>query len=76
MDNELVFLDLRRQSDVDQNLLSKFTNTTSDSRISDQHLRSKRTGSLSAIYTFLTSLYVSKEEACDESCLLKKTFED
>ena len=29
-------------SDVDQNLLSKFTNKTSDSRISDQHLRSKK----------------------------------
>ena len=37
------------RSDVDQNLLSKFTNTTSDSRISDQHLRSKRTGSLNSI---------------------------
>ena len=36
------------RSDVDQNLLSKFTNTTSDSRMSDQRLRSKRTGSLSA----------------------------
>ena len=34
------------RSDVDQNLLSKFTNTTSDSRISDQRLRSKRTGSM------------------------------
>ena len=34
------------RSDVDQNLLSKFTNMTSDSRISDQRLRSKRTGSM------------------------------
>ena len=33
-------------SDVDQILLSKFTNMTSDSRISDQRLRSKRTGSM------------------------------
>ena len=29
------------KSDGDQNLLSKFTNTTSDSGISDQRLRSK-----------------------------------
>ena len=40
------------RSDVDQNLLSKFTNTTSDSRISDQRLRSKRTGSLSISNSF------------------------
>ena len=34
------------RSDVDQILLSKFTSTTSDSRISDQLLMSKRAGSL------------------------------
>ena len=34
------------RSDVDQILLSKFTSTTSDSRISDQLLMSKGTGSL------------------------------
>ena len=34
------------RSDVDQILLSKFTSTTSDSRISDQLLMSKGTGSM------------------------------
>ena len=43
-------------------------------RVYDKKEKILGEGTLSAIYTFLPSLYVSKEEACDESCLLKKNF--